>query len=73
MTLSANPPYSYSRLINFLEQSKIIALENGIQFRWESVGSTLGGNHVPYLILSTDQYYNPNKPSIVILGRQHSG
>lgn len=46
--------------------------KNGVVCQLKSVGSSLGGTNVPYLILSL-----PNngikKPVIVIFGRQHSG
>ena len=53
--ISTCPPYSYSKLINFLTDSLVIAEKRGIGMKMKSLCKSLGGVHIPYLIISKDR------------------
>lgn len=45
-------PYSYSKLLNSLIQYETIAKQNGIKYEFESIGTSIAGNTVPYISIT---------------------
>lgn len=69
--ISLLPPYSYSKLINFLHESKLSSeLRDNFNFDLSTIGYSLSNTQVPYVTISS----NDNcKKNILILARQHPG
>ena len=70
--VSANPPYSYSKMTHFFTSLEKHVPKDRIKMEVKSLGRSLGGNNVPYIKIQKKES-SPDKPNIVILGRQHSG
>jgi cytosolic carboxypeptidase protein 2/3 len=51
LTVSAGPPYSYSRLIRQLRDFKEIGQRNGLEWSQRTIAYTLSNNQVPYLVI----------------------
>ena len=45
-------PYSYSKLLNNLSIYENIAKLNGIKYEFESIGTSIAGNNVPYISIT---------------------
>ena len=66
------PPYSYSKLIKFLQESKrLFHDKNGIKFQYKTLAYTLSNTQVPYVTISKGE--EPSKKNIIVLARQHPG
>lgn len=70
-SFSLLPPYSYSRLTNFLKSSEEGCRERrDINFEMKTIAYTLANTQVPYVTISGRQ---PSKKNILIMARQHPG
>ena len=66
------PPYSYSKLISFLQSSSItVSDKSNINFDYKTIAFTLSNTQVPYVKISNR--LNASKKNIIILARQHPG
>ncbi len=45
-------PYSYSKLLNNLTMYESLAKQNGIKYEFESIGTSIAGNNVPYISIT---------------------
>ena len=50
--VSAGLPYSYSKLLKNLSIYEEIAKTNRIRWSLESVGTSIGGNNIPYVTIT---------------------
>lgn len=69
VTVSACPPYSYSRLILAVEELQRL-VSPPVEVQCVSIARSLSNTQVPYLTISKGK--PGNKPNIVIIARQHA-
>jgi len=69
-------PYTYTKIISHIKQLKLLSDSTRADFvKFKSIGKSNGGLDMPLIQISNPSKIGPDpgKPTILIIGRQHSG